>query len=226
YAALFLGLCCYLSFGWAARRFFRRTGPLNSCQRWVLATMYATGILHGAAIIYKNHGTIWHFLVALFLFQFSLTLFWSSVIAARRHSLALFFAGSDEPTMGLLTTGPYGWVRHPFYTSYLVAWTAGVVVTNQTWLLGSLAICLAVYYLAATREERRLLDSHLANDYEAYSKRAGMFWPSLGRFSVEPERSLAPRPRTPRPAVATSRSRPVGILRPNVPVAVAANYAE
>lgn len=223
YAALVLGLCCYLSFGWAVRRFFRRSGPLNTCQRWVLTTMYATGILHGAAIIYKNHGTIWHFMAALFLFQMSLLLFWSAVVAARRQELSLFFEGKDEPN-GLLMSGPYGWVRHPFYTSYLLAWLAGVTTTNQGWLLGSLAVCLVVYYQAATLEERRFLNSPLASAYRAYSRRAGMFWPAPARFLPD---GLFPMPsETPRPFVATARSRSAGVLRPKAPVPVAANYSD
>jgi len=76
----------------------------------------------------------------------------------------------------LVTTGVFGFVRHPLYASLM--WLgAGAAMVYLNWL--GLVLLLAVFVPAMTfraRQEEALL-SHAFPDYDAYKKRVGMFLP-------------------------------------------------
>jgi protein-S-isoprenylcysteine O-methyltransferase Ste14 len=76
----------------------------------------------------------------------------------------------------LVTTGPYRWVRHPFYCVG-VLWFAALTAITASGLL--LAIGLAAFVLLALRtpiEERKLLE-RFGDEYREYMSRTGPFWP-------------------------------------------------
>ena len=77
----------------------------------------------------------------------------------------------------VVSSGPYRWMRHPFYLSYTLAWFAGVVAVHDARLLVTVAIMLAFYVAAAFGEERRLLRGPAADDYRAYRRRVGVLLP-------------------------------------------------
>lgn len=78
---------------------------------------------------------------------------------------------------GLARRGPYRFVRHPLYFSYLLAWVAipGVLLD----LVGLLCIAgMAVaYFVAARQEETLLLRSALGGEYSDYRQRTPMLLP-------------------------------------------------
>ena len=76
-----------------------------------------------------------------------------------------------------MATGPYRYVRHPFYSSYILGWLAAVIAVP---CLATLVIFLGmttIYWQAASSEERRFLASPLATDYERYRMHTGLFLP-------------------------------------------------
>jgi protein-S-isoprenylcysteine O-methyltransferase Ste14 len=90
-----------------------------------------------------------------------------SVITRRQHSL--------------ITTGPYRWVRHPFYVG-LVLMIFGVSVATANWLILALAALLwFVFLLPRTRIEEQKLIERFGADYRDYMQRVGRFVPRLGR---------------------------------------------
>lgn len=73
--------------------------------------------------------------------------------------------------------GPYRYVRHPFYLSYIVAFV-GVAVAFPSLIV--VAVCLinvGLFVYMAVDDERVLLASAMAVDYERYRMRVGMFLP-------------------------------------------------
>lgn len=82
----------------------------------------------------------------------------------------------------LVTTGPYRWVRHPFYVAGLVG-VVGVSLILANWfllLVGGLAMALLV---VRTAKEEELLLARFGDEYRRYAARTGRFfprWPSLG----------------------------------------------
>lgn len=101
---------------------------------------------------------------------------------ARRTIRDQFFSwifSSDTPAF-LLTAGPYGYVRNPFYTSYLLTMASTVVMLPSVFralVFGGLVIYFTV---AARHEERKFERSALAEEYARYKARAGRFLPKLG----------------------------------------------
>jgi protein-S-isoprenylcysteine O-methyltransferase Ste14 len=79
----------------------------------------------------------------------------------------------------LVTSGPYRWVRHPFYDSVALCILANSLVAAN-WLLllaGGLTLLLLV---ARTRREEELLLERFGDAYRAYRARTGRFLPRLG----------------------------------------------
>jgi protein-S-isoprenylcysteine O-methyltransferase Ste14 len=78
----------------------------------------------------------------------------------------------------LVVSGPYRWVRHPFYTATFVGLVAGsVAMANWFFLvLGALGIGFLV---ARTRIEEGKLVERFGDEYRDYMKRTGRFVPRL-----------------------------------------------
>jgi omega-hydroxy-beta-dihydromenaquinone-9 sulfotransferase len=78
----------------------------------------------------------------------------------------------------LVTTGPYRWVRHPFYTSFAVAVVAISLVTAN-WLLLVLGIVHFLLFVARTRAEEEKLVERFGDEYRHYWQRTGRFIPRI-----------------------------------------------
>lgn len=83
----------------------------------------------------------------------------------------------------LVTSGPYRFVRHPMYSAALILVSASSLLTgNGMVALGG----LAMFALLAARsriEERRLVEK-FGEDYRAYQRRTGRFFPRFGVIST------------------------------------------
>jgi len=79
----------------------------------------------------------------------------------------------------MVTSGPYRWVRHPFYDS-IALWFAAVSLAAANWYLlaGGLAT-LALLVIRTAAEEERLL-RRFGESYRAYMDRTGRFLPRIG----------------------------------------------
>jgi protein-S-isoprenylcysteine O-methyltransferase Ste14 len=96
-----------------------------------------------------------------------------------RRRFGIAFA--DQVPEAVCVEGPYRWVRHPLYVSYLVAYLA-VLVALPHWLTAAVfAVNIALFVFAARSDERNLAASALAADYAAYRERTGMFVPRFSR---------------------------------------------
>lgn len=101
-------------------------------------------------------------------------------IRGRRFGLAL----GDHVPEALCEAGPYAYIRHPIYLSYVIAFLAVLIalphgVTALTFLYN-----LGLSVAAARSDERVLAASALAADYAAYRRRTGMFLPKPGRSAA------------------------------------------
>lgn len=79
----------------------------------------------------------------------------------------------------LCERGPYRFVRHPIYLSYLIAFLACFVALTH-WLTALMVIFNAALFAHAARDdERRIAQSPLAGAYAQYRTRVGMFFPRV-----------------------------------------------
>ncbi len=87
---------------------------------------------------------------------------------------------ATRPDHSLVTTGPYRWVRHPLYVVGVGLWLALALVMAN--VIPALFGLLGVIFVAVRvpSEEANLI-AHFGEDYRAYMRRTGRFWPRLSR---------------------------------------------
>lgn len=166
------GFVCFAAFSWGVKGHFRSTGAMP------LGMRVTSAISLGGFVWFLWHlraGASGNWPVALALFAGGLGVFAWAIQATRRTPPTLAF-DTDQPSF-LLHHGPYQYVRHPFYLAYLMFWigTAAAAQTQLAW--AAPALMAALYFNAATREERKFATSELAGAYAAYRAKAGMFLP-------------------------------------------------
>jgi protein-S-isoprenylcysteine O-methyltransferase Ste14 len=92
-----------------------------------------------------------------------------TVVTRERHSL--------------VTSGPYQWVRHPFYVAILLVFT-GLSLAMANWLMLVMSgVVFFGFIVPRTRIEERKLVERFGDDYRTYMRRVGRFVPRLGRGS-------------------------------------------
>lgn len=79
----------------------------------------------------------------------------------------------------LVTSGPYRWVRHPFYTACFIA-LAGVGLLMANWCPLVLGVIGALFLIARTRIEEGKLEERFGEEYRRYKAATGKFLPRMG----------------------------------------------
>jgi protein-S-isoprenylcysteine O-methyltransferase Ste14 len=86
-------------------------------------------------------------------------------------------------TASLVTNGPYRWVRHPFYVSFLLVALANALVAAN-WFIAVTGIGVFALLAIRSRIEERNLIARFGRDYEEYMQRTARFVPRLGKRSA------------------------------------------
>jgi protein-S-isoprenylcysteine O-methyltransferase Ste14 len=117
-------------------------------------------------------------LVVGFLLQAAgISLFALTIRASRQARLRMAF--DEGNPRGLVMEGPYRFVRHPFYVSYIIYFTGFAIATWEPIAVFPLAIILVIYITAARMEEGKFANTAMAAEYEAYRRRVGFFFPKI-----------------------------------------------
>lgn len=90
----------------------------------------------------------------------------------------LSFALSDIPEK-LVSRGAFLVVRHPYYTSYILTWTASCLAYSSSVIWATQIYLTAFYVYSAREEEKKLLQGKYAADYQIYQHTVGMFLPRM-----------------------------------------------
>jgi protein-S-isoprenylcysteine O-methyltransferase Ste14 len=99
------------------------------------------------------------------------------VIWGRKFSIAW----SGRVPDSVCESGPYLYIRHPIYVSYMLAFLAAFLAMPSFVLVGCVVFNTALFTHAAISDERSLTDSVLAEQYARYRTRTGMFFPRVFR---------------------------------------------
>ena len=78
----------------------------------------------------------------------------------------------------LVTHGPYRWVRHPFYV-VVALWGLSFSLLTANWLLALLGVAALTMLVIRTRIEEAKLAERFGDEYRAYARRTGRFFPLL-----------------------------------------------
>ena len=93
-----------------------------------------------------------------------------------------FYVGlAGEVPPAVCDSGPYRYVRHPFYLSYMLAFIAVAVAFSSLVVSGVCLLNIGLFVYMAFDDERVLFASAIGEDYQAYRGRVGMFLPRITR---------------------------------------------
>ena len=108
-------------------------------------------------------------LAALFIF------FWVLRSLGRNFSTTL----TMKKDQTLVVQGPYHWVRHPMYTSFVLLWI-GYFFISTNWFIGLTGISgFVLAIVVRTPKEEHMMIERFGDEYLAYMKRTGRYLPRL-----------------------------------------------
>ena len=93
-------------------------------------------------------------------------------------------AWSERVPDSVCNVGPYRYIRHPIYGSYVLAFLAAFVAMPSAIMLAVFVFNVGLWLHAARSDERALEQSALAADYRDYKRAAGMLFPRFTRLST------------------------------------------
>ena len=176
-ATLVVASITWIAFAVGMRRCFRFARQANPAKDFLVRCATACTLIQMAALALcraPSPSLAW---AALACYGVAHLLYWWAIAVHGKDRPAFAFVSTAPST--LKASGPYGLVRHPIYTAYLIGWLAGPLATGQWWLLLTIAGMAALYWRAARQEEAGFLASGFADSYRAYQGRTGMFLPRL-----------------------------------------------
>jgi protein-S-isoprenylcysteine O-methyltransferase Ste14 len=169
------GIAVSSSFAWGLRGHF--VGEKTPGAVHVINALSVTASAVFLFAVWKTDVPNWRRAVGFLLHLSAISLFVSAILATRQNRPALAFAGKRPNHV--FSWGPYAYIRHPFYTAYLLFWL-GCVVATSSFVMVVLFVSLAtIYTLAALGEERNFLRSSMRDEFEAFRNTTGFFWPKL-----------------------------------------------
>jgi protein-S-isoprenylcysteine O-methyltransferase Ste14 len=176
---LAISVLAILGFAWGMVGAFQSEGDATTGQTVVKATSIVAWlvqlyVLRGTTLV---SGSLNYWFGNL-LIVVGVALFWNCVHITSTRKLSLPFS-EHEPEF-LCVIGPYRYVRHPFYLSYLAAYFGMGIASHSVALFVVALVMFGVYFTAARFEEGKFERSALAGDYARYRRRAGMFLPRFG----------------------------------------------
>lgn len=184
-AAMNLGLI-----GLLPHIFFDRSGRRNAMWWATAAPFFAAGavlVLCFAGVWqpwYLGAGAALHETVAVPFAGASVALI-AYTIGTHRVPLALWHQDDDAPR-AIVTYGAYKYVRHPFYSAFLLALIGTLVACPHPGTLVCLVYAGAMLHYTARKEEHKLASSEFGDEYRRYLTRTGRFLPRLGGEAVTP----------------------------------------
>jgi len=103
-------------------------------------------------------------------------------VGTHRIPVALWHQNSEnDRPVEIVTWGSYKYIRHPFYTSFILAWLAGIAIVPH-WIILALALYSGLMLLYTAKKEEHRLSSQegpLGSEYKAYLQRTGRFFPRI-----------------------------------------------
>lgn len=174
-----LAVCCLLSFSWGRRNFFVKSAEVSRHRGGLAPLGSIFGVLVIIALVLDEIELQITFpdIGAVVMLATSLLLFWWAARSFGENKPSIAF--SPGAPLDLVIDGPYRFIRHPFYSSYMMFWLAFAVHSWSILALIPALIMGRIYYRAARNEEKEIMSSHLRDVYMDYSRSAGMFFPRL-----------------------------------------------
>ena len=164
---------------YVSRESLRQPGSHGFYRFWAWEAILALAVMN--APVWFREPFAWHQIISwllLILCLFPLVLGLRLLRQARRGGAERADAAllDFEKTAELVTTGIYGYIRHPMYSSLLLlAW--GVFFKAPSWPGLALAAAATGSLVATAKAEELENERYFGPSYESYMKRTKMFIP-------------------------------------------------
>lgn len=176
-AALVLLMAMAGWFTWAARVHFSKDSPRRPILFALEALSLAICLGTVWTMVFGALPTLWRTAVASLCGGAGGLLFASALRATSKRNFGVVFGGT-VPTE-IVDHGPYRFIRHPLYTSYLLNWIGCSFLSASPWVWLATGAIAVLYLIAARGEERDLLASPQGSRYAAYRRTTGLLLPRL-----------------------------------------------
>ena len=164
---------------WSARgHFYSEKVPLGSI---VISIVILVTVVLNLYLVWTQMQPLVPQLIGFAGMAAGMALFFTTISASRAARLRMAF--DEGNPRGLVQVGPYRYVRHPFYASYIIFFSAFAIATWSLIAIGPVVLIVIIYVLAARMEERLFAGTDMAGDYEAYRQQTGFFFPRLSSIS-------------------------------------------
>jgi len=120
----------------------------------------------GIAVIYYSHALIAHRAVPIAIQVAAVLLMIAARISFGRRS---FHAAANPTAGGIVTTGPYAYIRHPIYAAAMYFVWAGAIDSFSWMALGGALLVTAGAFIRMLSEEQLLVDRY--PEYRGYMAR-------------------------------------------------------
>jgi len=91
-----------------------------------------------------------------------------SILVLKKHKTSL---DPLEPTVSVVTGGPYRFSRNPLYIAMLLCFSGFAVILNSWWMYGLIPVLFVFLDLGLVRPEEKFLSRKFGADYDTYRKR-------------------------------------------------------
>ena len=163
---------------WARFRVFQTKNPASIKASLIYDPVVAIHLLMAFYCFYaSDYSKVFPILVPLILYLCAISLFIWSIKTTTR----LKFALSTTPEK-IITHGAFRFTRHPFYTSYILTWTASCLAYSSTILWTTLIYLIGFYVYSAKQEEGAILKGPEKQSYKLYQQQVGMFLPRISSW--------------------------------------------
>ena len=171
--------CSFAYFLGAGARTFTSSGTDDTGAIWAQISFGFTGALPTMTLGLLVPIRLYNALGAIAILICSLTLYEWARHTIRGRSFHIAWSG-DVPE-ALCDRGPYAYIRHPIYASYVLAFLAVLVALPTLITLVVFVFNVGLFTHAALSDERSLASGTFAAQYSQYKKRTGMFLPRIVR---------------------------------------------
>jgi protein-S-isoprenylcysteine O-methyltransferase Ste14 len=166
--------------------FFRSDGKMN-LRWWITGSPFGTALTGAWAgvtprLLTRGGAAATALDIAGMFFVVGAIAMMVATMATNRVPLALWHQdGAENTPRQIVTFGPYRFVRHPFYVSFILLNIGAALVTRDIITMAAVPLALLSLDWTVRNEERKLLASPLGGEYGAYRARTGRFFPRLSR---------------------------------------------
>ena len=179
YILLLTMLSCYFSYWWSVVGVFKLKS-IRLDKFYTLLKLLSIVFWAGSIYIWSTKTPSMNLLIFGILTNIiSLGLFWWAQNYIKSKTFSVVF-GKDIPKT-IETQGPYKYVRHPFYSCYLLCYfSTSLTLTSPLLTLVSLAI-FAIYLIAIKIEETKFIQSVHITKFVEYRRKTGALIPRIKR---------------------------------------------